>query len=50
MVSNPEMLFRLQQALTTYQNEISQRRVEELNKNNKKVRGEPDLGDLINIE
>ena len=47
---NPEMLFRLQQALTTYQNAISQRRVEEWHKNNKKVRGEPDLGDLINIE
>ena len=47
---NPEMLFRLQQALTTYQNAISQRRVEEWHKNNKKVRGEPDLGDLINME
>lgn len=47
---NPEMLFRLQQALATYQNAISQRRVEEWHKNNKKVRGEPDLGDLINIE
>ena len=47
---NPEMLLRLQQALSTYQNAISQRRVEEWHKNNKKVRGEPDLGDLINIE
>ena len=47
---NAEMLFRLQQALTTYQNAISQRRVEEWHKNNKKLRNEPDLGDLVNID
>ena len=47
---NPELLMRLQQALLTYQDAIRQRRLEEWYKNNKKVRGEPDMGDLINIE
>ena len=47
---NPEMLANLQQALMSYQNAIRQRRVEEWHKNNKKLRNEPDIGDLINIE
>lgn len=47
---NPEMLSNLQQALMTYQNAIRERRIEEWHKNNKKLRNEPDLGDLINIE
>ena len=47
---NPEMLKNLQLALQSYQNAIRQRRVEEWHKNYKKARGEPDLGDLINIE
>ena len=47
---NPEMLMNLQKALATYQNAIRQRRLEEWHKNHKKSRGEPDLGDLINME
>tara|TARA_Y100000114_G_scaffold36935_1_gene32471 strand:+ start:1717 stop:1968 length:252 start_codon:yes stop_codon:yes gene_type:complete len=47
---NPELLQNLQQALSTYQDAIRQRRIESWHKNNKKIRGEPDLGDLINME
>jgi hypothetical protein len=47
---NPQLLADLQLALQTYQNAIRERRIEEWHKNNKKLRGEPDLGDLINIE
>ena len=47
---NPEMLQKLQHALTTYQDAIRQRRLEKWHKDFKKARGEPDLGDLINIE
>ena len=47
---NPEMLMNLQQALQAYQNAIRERRIEEWHKNNKKLRNEPDLGDLINID
>ena len=47
---NPELLFNLQQALKTYQDAIGQKRLEEWHKKNKEARGEPDIGDLINIE
>lgn len=47
---NPQLLADLTLALTTYQNAIRERRLEEWHKNNKKARGEPDIGDLINIE
>ena len=47
---NPELLFNLQHALKTYQEAIRQRRIEEWHKNNKKLRNEPDLGDLVNID
>ena len=47
---NPEMLGKLQHALATYQDAIRQRRLEQWHKDFKKARGEPDLGDLINIE
>jgi hypothetical protein len=47
---NPEMLAQLQHALLTYQNAIRERRIEAWHKNNKKLRNEPDLGDLVNIE
>ena len=47
---NPQLLADLQLALQTYQNAIRERRIEDWHKNNKKLRGEPDLGDLINIE
>jgi hypothetical protein len=47
---NLEMLGNLQHALMSYQNAIRQRRIETWHKNHKKLRGEPDLGDLINME
>ena len=47
---NPELLANLQHALATYRDAIKQRRIEEWHKNNKKLRNEPDIGDLINIE
>tara|TARA_B100001109_G_scaffold253978_1_gene252693 strand:- start:73 stop:324 length:252 start_codon:yes stop_codon:yes gene_type:complete len=47
---NPDMLAQLQKALFTYQDAIRQRRIEKWHKDIKKARGEPDLGDLINID
>ena len=47
---NRELLANLQHALATYRDAIRQRRIEEWHKNNKKLRNEPDIGDLINIE
>ena len=47
---NPDILNKLQEALATYQNEIRNRRIEEWHKNHQKVTGQPDIGDLINIE
>ena len=47
---NPDILQKLQHALQTYQDAIRQRRLEQWHKDYKKARGEPDLGDLINIE
>ena len=47
---NPDMLQKLQHALLTYQDAIRQRRLKEWHKKFKDARGEPDMGDLINIE
>ena len=47
---NPDMLQKLQHALLTYQDAIRQRRLEQWHKEHKKATGEPDIGDLINIE
>ena len=47
---NPDMLAQLTNALNAYRMAIRDRRIEEWHKNNKKIRGEPDLGDLVNIE
>ena len=47
---NPEMLANLQNVLNTYRNAVRERRIEEWHKNNKKLRGEPDIGELINID
>ena len=47
---NPEMLANSQKALLTYQDAIRQRRIESWHENRKKLRNEPDLGDLINME
>ena len=47
---NPDMLAQLNHAPATYRNAIRERRLEQWHKNNKKLRNEPDIGDLINIE
>ena len=47
---NPNLLAELQKVLLTYQDAIRQRRLEEWHKKFKDARGEPDMGDLINIE
>jgi hypothetical protein len=47
---NPDMLMTLQNMLMTYQDAIRQRRVESWHQNRKKLRNEPDLGELINLE
>ena len=47
---NPDMLAQLTNALNTYRMAIRDSRIEEWHKNNKKLRGEPDLGDLVNID
>ncbi len=47
---NPEMIAQLQNALMSYQDEMRRRRLKNWQDEYKKVRGEPDMGDLINIE
>ena len=50
MIRNPEMLAQLQNALFAYQDEMRRRRLKNWQDEYKKTRGEPDMGDLINIE
>ena len=47
---NPEMIAQLQHALMSYQDEMRRRRLKNWQDEYKKSRGEPDMGDLINIE
>jgi hypothetical protein len=47
---NPDILQKLQHALQTYKDAIRQRRLEQWHKDYKKARGEPDIGELINID
>ncbi len=47
---NPELLNQLGQALDSYRMELRTRRIKNLQDEFKKARGEPDLGELINIE
>ncbi len=47
---NPEMIAQLQNALMSYQEEMRRRRLKNWQDEYKKARGEPDMGDLINIE
>ena len=47
---NPEMIAQLQNALLSYQDEMRRRRLKNWQDEYKKARGEPDMGDLINIE
>jgi hypothetical protein len=47
---NPELLAQLQNALMSYQDEQRRRRLKNWQDEYKKARGEPDMGELINIE
>ena len=47
---NPEMIAQLQHALMSYQDEMRRRRLKNWQDEYKKARGEPDMGELINIE
>lgn len=47
---NPEVANQILMALETYRNELRNRRIKGWVDNYKKARGEPDLGELINIE
>jgi len=47
---NPEMIAQLQHALVSYQDEQRRRRLKSWQDEYKKARGEPDMGELINIE
>ena len=47
---NPEMIAQLQNALLSYQEEMRRRRLKNWQDEYKTARGEPDMGDLINIE
>jgi len=47
---NPELIGQLNAALESYRTEIRNRRLKNWVDNFKKAKGEPDLGELINIE
>ena len=47
---NPELQQQIQKALMSYQQSLRQKRLKGWVDNNKKSRGEPDLGELINVE
>jgi hypothetical protein len=47
---NPELIAQLQHALVSYQDEQRRRRLKSWQDEYKKARGEPDMGELINIE
>lgn len=47
---NPDLVGQLQMALNSYQTELRNRRLKTWVDNFKKARGEPDLGELINVE
>ena len=47
---NPQLVSQIYTALESYRTELRQRRIKNWQDNFKKARGEPDLGELINIE
>ena len=47
---NPDLLSQLNTALESYRTELRQRRLKNWQDNFKKAKGEPDLGELVNIE
>jgi len=47
---NPQLVSQIHMALESYRMELRQRRIKNWQDNFKKARGEPDLGELVNIE
>ena len=47
---NPSLMAQLNDALESYRIELRQRRLKNWQDNFKKAKGEPDLGELVNIE
>ena len=47
---NPSLMAQIDGALQSYRIELRDRRVKNLQDNFKKAKGEPDLGELVNIE
>ena len=47
---NPNLVAQLNEALESYRIELRQRRLKNWQDNFKKAKGEPDLGELVNIE
>jgi hypothetical protein len=47
---NPQLVSQIYTALESYRTELRQRRIKNWQDNFKKARGEPDLGELVNIE
>jgi hypothetical protein len=47
---NPDLVNQISNALESYRIEISNRRIKNWQDNFKKAKGEPDLGELVNIE
>ena len=47
---NPDLVAQINNALESYRTELRHRRLKNLQDNFKKSKGEPDLGELVNIE
>ena len=47
---NPNLVAQINDALESYRAELRQRRLKNWQDNFKKAKGEPDLGELVNIE
>jgi hypothetical protein len=47
---NPDLVAQINNALESYRTELRQRRLKNWQDNFKKAKGEPDLGELVNIE
>mgnify|MGYP003121932357 FL=1 len=47
---NPTLVAQIDGALQSYRTELRDRRIKNLQDNFKKAKGEPDLGELVNIE
>ena len=47
---NPSLMAQLDGALQSYRTELRNRRIKNWQDNFKKAKGEPDLGELVNIE